>query len=72
MAEPLLADVINPKLALRRRLDAEGQAEPYLPDQPASAPTIRGTKPFTPEERLRQRMLLEQFLRQRDAARQQP
>lgn len=63
MAEPLLAEVINPRLAQNRREAGEGLATPILPDRPASAP--RFGKPLSPEEILRRRQLLAEFLRQR-------
>jgi len=63
MSDPKLADALNPRYALNRRLAAESQAIPALPDLPA-----KFTKPFTPAERERQRLLLIEALRQRDTS----
>jgi hypothetical protein len=70
MADPKLADVINPKLAAQRRMEAEGQAVPGLPDTkrvaaPASAPASRFGKQWTPEERAKQNAALAAILSKR-------
>lgn len=65
-ARPLLAEAINPRLALARRLAAEGQAEPPLADLVPSAP--RFSRQYTPEERALQRLKLQQALKARGYA----
>lgn len=66
MADPLLADTINPRLALQRRMQAEGQAPAALPDtRPQSA--VRFGRQYTPEEKARQQALLVKLLKSRDS-----
>lgn len=71
MSDPKLADVINPKLAAQRRMEAEGQAVPGLPDKkpvatPASAPaSTKFGKQWSPEERARQNAQLAKLLSER-------
>lgn len=72
MAEPLLAEALNPRLALQRRMQAEGQVPPIIPDVRPSPPPIRMGRPFTPEERAKQQALLIQLLKARDAGQQPP
>lgn len=67
MANPKLAEVINPRLALQRRMEAEKQSPPALPDMAASSPVKFGRK-YTPEEKARQQRLLVDLLKKRDAA----
>ena len=60
--DPKLAEVINPRLALQKRMEKEGQAAPVLPDQmPPSGGTSFGKK-WSPEERQRQNEALAKLL----------
>jgi hypothetical protein len=68
MADPLdpkLAEALNPRLALAKRMAAEGQQPPALPDSriPASGPAF--TKKWSPEERARQNAQLAKLLSSR-------
>ena len=65
MSDPKLAEVLNPRLAVNRRMAAEGQAVPALPDQRASAPAGRFGKKWTPEERAKQNAELARILMER-------
>ena len=70
MTHPSLAEALNPRIALaRREAEAMGEAAP-APTPPTPSPNIRFEKARSPAEKARQRALLEQLLRQRDAARQ--
>ena len=63
---PMLAEVINNRLALQRRMEGEGQALPVIPDQiPAQTP--RFGKAYTQADRAMQQAALIQILRQRQA-----
>lgn len=72
MADPLFAEALNPRLALQRRMQAEGQVPPTIPDVRPSPPPVRMGRPFTPEERAKQQALLVQLLRARDAGQPAP
>ena len=61
--DPMLAEAVNPRLALQRRMAAEGQAQPGLPD--AMPQGQRFGKQWTPEEIARQRAALQMLLQQR-------
>lgn len=60
MADPKLAEVINPRLALNKRMAKEGQAVPAMPDSPASGPKFG--KKWSPEERAKQNAALAKLL----------
>lgn len=59
---PLLAEALNPRLALARRMAAEGQDAPGMPDQAMP----RYGRQWAPEEIARQRAALALILQQRD------
>jgi len=63
--DPKLAEALNPRLALAKRMAQAGQQPPALPDTriPASGPTF--TKKWTPEERARQNAQLAKLLSSR-------
>ena len=63
MSDPKLAEALNPRLALNRRMAAEGQAAPALPDTipPAASGPSFGKK-WTPEERAKQNAALAKLL----------
>lgn len=66
MSDPKLAEVINPRLALQKRMEAEKQMAPILPDQkPQPASTPRFGKQWTPEERAQQNAALAKLLSSR-------
>ena len=60
MADPKLAEALNPRLALNRRMAKENQAAPAMPDSPASAPKFG--KKWTEEERAKQNAALAKLL----------
>lgn len=65
MPDPKLAEVINPKLALQRRLEAEGQVPPALPELIPPPPAVRDPrfgKQWTPEEQIKQKQALAAIL----------
>lgn len=66
---PMLAEAINNRLALQRRMEMEGQAPPALPDQ-LPQPTPRFGKAFSPADRAMQQKMLIEILRARQM--QQP
>ncbi len=59
--DPKLAEALNPRLALNKRLSAEGQAAPALPDKAETSGTRFG-KQWSPEERKRQNEALAKLL----------
>lgn len=61
---PLLAEAVNNRLALQRRMEMEGQAAPIIPDQPLQ-PAQRFGMAFTPQDKAMQQAALIQILRQR-------
>lgn len=65
MSDPKLAEALNPRLAANRRMAAEGQAAPAMPDRMASAPAGRFGKKWTPEERAKQNADLARILMER-------
>lgn len=65
MSDPKLAEALNPRLAINRRMAAEGQAIPAMPDRAASAPAGRFGKKWTPEERAKQNAELARILMER-------
>ena len=65
MSDPKLAEALNPRLAVNRRMATEGQAIPALPDRTASAPVGRFGKKWTPEERAKQNAELARILMER-------
>lgn len=66
MPDPRLSEVLNPRLALQRRMQGEGEAEPYLPD--TLRPPPRPAMPKSPQEQARSRAMLIEMLRRRDAS----
>ena len=64
--DPMLADVLNPALPVHRRMAAEGQAAPALPDSALSAVPAAGAprfqRAFSPEERAMQQKRLAEIL----------
>jgi len=59
MSDPKLAEALNPRLALQKRMEAEKQAAPILPDQkPVPPASPRFGKQWTPEERAQQNAAL--------------
>lgn len=64
--DPMLADVLNPALPVHRRMAAEGQAAPALPDSALSAVPAAGAprfqRQYTPEERAMQQKRLAEIL----------
>ena len=67
MSDPKLAEALNPRLGLNRRLSREGEAIPAMPDSPASSPSasMRFGKKWTPEERAKQNAELARILSNR-------
>ena len=66
MSDPKLAEALNPRLAAQRRMEAEKQMAPILPDQkPAPASQTRFGKQWTPEERAQQNAALAKLLSSR-------
>lgn len=65
MSDPKLAEVINPRLALQKRMEAEKQAAPILPDQKPQQGQTRFGKQWTPEERAQQNAALAKLLSSR-------
>lgn len=65
MSDPKLAEALNPRLAANRRMAAEGQAAPAMPDRMAPAPAGRFGKKWTPEERAKQNADLARILMER-------
>ena len=63
MPDPKLAEALNPRLALNRRMAAEGQAQPAMPDQKASG--VSFGKKWTPEEKAKQNAALAKILSER-------
>ena len=64
MADPKLAEALNPRLAKNRRLAAEGEAVPALPDTVKPSP-VKFTKGYSPEERAKQNAALAKLLSSR-------
>lgn len=63
MSDPKLAEALNPRLALQKRMEAEKQVAPILPDQmPPSQGQTRFGKQWTPEERAKQNAALAKLL----------
>lgn len=63
MSDPKLAEALNPRLALQKRMEAEKQAVPILPDQmPQSQGQTRFGKQWSPEERAKQNAALAKML----------
>jgi hypothetical protein len=65
MSDPKLAEALNPRLALNKRMAAEGQALPALPDKLPSASDPKFGKQWSPEERARQNAALAKLLADR-------
>lgn len=67
--DPMLADVLNPALSVNRRMAAEGQAVPALPDSATLAVPAAGAprfqRQYTPEERAMQQKRLAEILARR-------
>lgn len=63
--DPKLAEALNPRLALNKRMAAEGQAQPALPDKLPSAEEAKFGKKWTPEERAKQNAALAKLLSSR-------
>lgn len=67
--DPMLADVLNPALSVNRRMAAEGQAVPALPDSVTPAVPAAGAprfqRGFSPEERAMQQKRLAEILARR-------
>jgi len=63
--DPKLAEALNPRLALAKRMAAEGQQPPALPDTRIPASGLTFTKKWTPEERARQNAQLAKLLSSR-------
>ena len=59
--DPKLAEALNPRLALNKRMTAEGQAEAAMPDKTATSGTKFG-KQWSPEERKKQNEALAKLL----------
>lgn len=62
MSDPKLAEALNPRLALQKRMEAEKQAAPILPDQRPAPSQPQFTKQWTPEERAKQNAALAKLL----------
>lgn len=58
MADADFSGILNPKRVIQRREESAGSEPPVLPKSPQ-----RFEKPWTPEERARQRRLLAEKLR---------
>lgn len=59
--DPKLAEALNPRLALNKRMTAEGQAEAAMPDKTPASGTKFG-KQWSPEERKKQNEALAKLL----------
>lgn len=72
--DPMLAEALNPRRGLNRRLAAEGEATPVLPDvlpsgvTPPAAGAPRFGRQFSPEEVAAQKAKLAQILAAQQAA----
>lgn len=70
MSDPKLAEALNPRLALNKRMTAEDQVVPGLPDRksvsaPPPASGAKFGKQWSPEERARQNAQLAKLLSER-------